>query len=147
MGDLVVLKDRFAPCPCSSKVVYHKCCKPYHDGALPETALLLMRSRYAAYALGLADYLIETTHPDHPAYESDFKSWKIDLINFSRGTSFHGLKILEFVDGDETASVSFSAYLQQNGHDSTFSEKSTFIKQDGRWLYQAGELAEVPAQT
>lgn len=106
-----------------------------------------MRSRYAAYALGLADYLIETTHPDHPAYESDFKSWKIDLINFSRGTSFHGLKILEFVDGDETASVSFSAYLQQNGHDSTFSEKSTFIKQDGRWLYQAGELAEVPAQT
>ena len=71
----------------------------------------------------------------------DFVEWKADLLNFSRGTNFHGLKILEFVDGAETASVSFSAYLRQGEHDSTFSEKSTFIKQDGRWLYQAGELA------
>ncbi len=137
----MLVQDRFMPCPCSSQVVYHKCCKPYHDGAIPQSALLLMRSRYCAYALGLADYLMNTTHPDHPAYNPDFVEWKADLLNFSRGTNFHGLKILEFVDGDETASVSFSAYLRQGEHDSTFSEKSTFIKQDGRWLYQAGELA------
>ncbi len=142
MGDLVVLKDKFAPCPCSSQIVYHKCCKPYHDGAIPDTALLLMRSRYAAYALGLADYLINTTHPDHPAYNPDFVEWKADLINFSRGTNFHGLKINEFIDGDPWAYVTFSAYLRQGEHDSTFCEKSTFLKVDGRWLYQAGVLGD-----
>ncbi len=46
------------PCPCGSGLKYKKCCQKYHKGALPSTALLLMKSRYSAYALGLADYIM-----------------------------------------------------------------------------------------
>lgn len=42
-------------CPCHSQKCYEECCKRYHEGAAAENALILMRSRYSAYALQLAD--------------------------------------------------------------------------------------------
>ena len=45
-------------CPCGGGVSYTHCCEPFHTGqALPPTAEALMRSRYSAFVLGLADYL------------------------------------------------------------------------------------------
>jgi len=49
------------PCPCGSGRKYKKCCQPYHRGAKPDNALTLMKSRYAAYALGQSVH-----HPHHP---------------------------------------------------------------------------------
>jgi SEC-C motif domain protein len=131
--------SRYANCPCDTKSLYHKCCGRYHDGANPLTALDLMRSRYSAYALGKADYIMDTTHPEHPQYQDDRDSWKSDIERFSRETRFLFLKILEFIDGDATAYVSFTANLQQNNENATFTEKSTFAKENGKWLYKAGE--------
>ena len=51
-------KQSSCPC-CSGKSAI--CCQKYHKGLTPENALVLMRSRYSAYALGVGDYLIETT--------------------------------------------------------------------------------------
>ena len=63
MGDLFG-----RPCPCGSTDGYHVCCGPLHNGERhAETAEELMRSRYAAYALGNADYLFRTWHPAHAA--------------------------------------------------------------------------------
>lgn len=132
--------SKFERCPCASKALYHKCCKPYHDGAPAEDALHLMRSRFAAYALGLADYIIETTHRDHPEFSKDRSAWKTSIEKFSRATNFDHLTINEFVDGEEAATVSFTAHLRQGGSDASFGEKSFFVKEDNRWLYKSGEI-------
>lgn len=78
-------------CPCHSEKSYEECCQLYHNGKLPESALSLMRSRYAAYALGLADYIISTTDPDHRDYSSNLISWKQQILMFSSMTTFQGL--------------------------------------------------------
>lgn len=131
------------PCPCHSGLPYDSCCKPFHDGILPGNALLLMRSRYAAYALGKADYLIDTTHPANPQYSENRPVWKERNSQFSRRTNFINLAILDFQDNNETATVTFTAYLTQNGKDASFTEKSTFEKVNGRWLYLSGEIFKI----
>ncbi|HEY7883715.1 MAG TPA: YchJ family metal-binding protein, partial [Cellvibrionaceae bacterium] len=50
-------------CPCGSGHTYRRCCEPCHLGAAPAaTPEALMRSRYSAFALGLAPYLLATWH-------------------------------------------------------------------------------------
>lgn len=127
-------------CPCYSEKPYAECCKPYHDGSPPVNALALMRSRYAAYALHLAGYIIKTTHPDNPAYFSKKAEWKQDILHFSQNTKFTGLTIHEFIDGENEAYVTFTAHLQQGGKDASFTEKSRFLKVQGRWLYRDGTM-------
>ena len=55
-------------CPCGLPAPLAACCGRYHDGALAApTPEALMRSRYAAFALGTPaaiDYLVATHHPD-----------------------------------------------------------------------------------
>ncbi len=129
-------------CPCHSQKLYKDCCRPYHLGKLPENALLLMRSRYSAYALQLADYIIATTHPDNPQYSSNQKQWKEDILKFTNMTAFEGLKILEFIDGEQKAWVTFTAKLKQQGQDVSFTEKSAFEKVNGKWLYKNGTVSK-----
>ncbi|HEY9777773.1 MAG TPA: YchJ family metal-binding protein [Planktothrix sp.] len=107
---------------------------------MPENALTLMRSRYCAYARNLSDYIIATTHCDNKAFQSDTGKWKRELTDFSRNTKFDGLKILEFVDDFEIPTVTFTATLRQGDQDATFTEKSYFKKENGRWLYHSGEM-------
>lgn len=134
--------NRYQACPCDSKQLYHKCCKRFHDGALPEDAQLLMRSRYCAYALGLVDYIMDTTHPENEAYSADREQWKKELMVFSKLTQFCGLTISEFVPGEERATVTFTAFLKQGAEDGTLSEQSTFVKEQGRWLYRDGVISQ-----
>ncbi len=121
-------------CPCCSGKSYAECCKPYHDGALPPTALALMRSRYSAYALGNKDYIIHTTHPKSPYFEKDLDKWKKGIEEFSRTTEFVKLEILESTDD----TVKFAAHLRQNDRPFILEEKSQFEKIDGKWLYLSG---------
>ncbi len=129
-------------CPCWSKKPYQECCKRYHDGALPENALLLMRSRYAAYAMHLADYIIQSTHPSNPGYSPDFVRWRQDILHFCQSTHFEGLQILEFVDGEENATVTFRAILKRENKDVSFTEKSHFINVNGKWFYIDGVIKQ-----
>lgn len=101
-----------------------------------------MRSRYAAYALGLADYIIATTHPKNPDAAHDLITRRKNILLFSENTRFDGLKIREFVEkeGDE-AFVEFTALLSQLGQDVSFTERSRFLKENGRWLYLNGEIS------
>ena len=53
-----------ASCPCDSGRPFAACCEPYVSGRTPApTAEALMRSRYTAYTLQDADYLLRTSHP------------------------------------------------------------------------------------
>jgi len=127
-------------CRCHSRKLYKDCCKKFHDGEKPATAEQLMRSRYCAYAMGLADYIMKTTHVKNPRYQKDQEKWKNEILLFSRGTVFEDLAILDFVDGQKEAFVTFKATLKQGDQDASFTEKSRFLKEDGQWLYVNYEI-------
>ncbi len=127
-------------CPCHSQKPYSSCCQPLHTGAkLAPTALALMRSRYSAYSLHLVSYVIQTTHPDNLLFTKPRQEIEKDLIAFCEKTTFTNLKIIEFIDGPETACVTFKAFLKQAGRDVSFQEKSLFQKVGLRWLYLGQE--------
>jgi len=95
-----------------------------------------MKSRYSAYAVGDANYIIRTTHPNNCDYSTDIDKWKSEIKEFCKNTEFKRLEILEFIDGEDEAFVTFKAYLN-NGY---MVEKSRFLKVDNRWLYVDGEF-------
>lgn len=130
------------PCPCCSGDAYSKCCKPYHSGKLPESALQLMRSRYSAYALCLPDYIVRTTHPDNPQFLSNTALWLEQIAEFCQQTQFKKLEILDFQESGSAATVTFIAHLAQNQKDASFKEKSHFEKIKGKWLYRSGQVSE-----
>ena len=129
------------PCPCASKKTYDRCCGPFHAGAaLPETAELLMRSRYAAYAIGKVDYLI-ATRPEAKRAEEN----RDELLQYCRSVSFVGLKIAakeKGGKGDDTCIVTFHASIQANGRRSLHIETSTFVRENGKWVYVDGVIKE-----
>lgn len=119
-------------CPCHSEKKYSECCEPYHKGeALPAQVELLMRSRYSAYALDLADYIIATTHPNSPLYEQNRARWIQSIHEFSTSTTFQDL----IIESTTENTVTFHAILNTHGKDTSFREKSLFEKLNGRWLY------------
>lgn len=128
------------PCPCKSEKDYADCCKPFHQGRLPDTALQLMRSRYSAYALCLTDYIIHTTHPNNPAFQHNKVEWAQSISEFCLNTEFKNLEILNFEEKGSFATVTFVAHLVQGAKDVSFTEKSFFEKLNGKWLYLKGEF-------
>ncbi len=126
------------PCLCRSGHKYKRCCGPLHGGAPAATPEALMRSRYAAYALGLVDYILATTAPGGPQFRPDRRQWAADVAAFSRDHAFVGLEVEEAgAEGDE-GWVQFNARLTRGGRDASFRERSTFVRRDGRWLYLSG---------
>lgn len=131
-------------CPCHSGLPFLECCEPYlTHKELPESALQLMRSRYTAYALKDPEYIIETTHPENPTHTANKTAWKEAILIFCKRTEFKGLKILEFVEGNLEAFVTFYAHLFQDKQDASFQEASRFLKVGDRWLYHSG-VVEMP---
>ena len=119
-------------CPCGSGKKYKECCYKFHKGANPKNALELMKSRFSAYAVGDANYIIKTTYKDSPHFEKDKKEWRESIKEFSK-SDFKKLEIIEFIDGENRAFVEFKAYID----DYVMHEKSEFIKED-KWYYIKG---------
>ena len=137
---------KFSPndiCPCGSLKKYKKCCKPFHDKiTFPKTALELMKSRFSAFAVLIADYIIFTTHENNSDYISDLKLWNQDIMNFSKNTRFERLEILDFIEGEVESFVTFKATLFQDNTDISFIEKSRFLKVEDKWLYIDGRFID-----
>ena len=128
-----------AQCPCGSGQRYRECCRRFHRGeAVAETPDELMRSRYAAYAKGEVDYIVDTTDPSGEAWDEPVAEWRADIRRFGRDAQFMGVEILEASTDGDTGEVLFHAKLRADGRDASFSERSTFVRRDGRWLYQSG---------
>jgi SEC-C motif-containing protein len=118
------------PCPCGSDAAYEACCQPLHHGERDAaTAVELMRSRYAAYATGDADYLFRTWHPrTRPAD-----------VTVDPDVVWRGLKITDVEDGgddDDRGEVAFTAAYD----DGAMRERSRFERRRGRWVYVDGDL-------
>jgi SEC-C motif domain protein len=125
------------PCPCGSGLAYEACCEPFHLGAAAPTAEALMRSRYSAFALGLAPYLLRTWHPStRPAH-----------LDLDDGMTWRRLQIVDVVRGgssDDAGVVEFrAAYRTADGAAGVQEERSRFERVDGRWLYVDGGPAPV----
>lgn len=132
------MNEEAFPCPCCSGKPYQECCQRYHLGKAAETALVLMRSRYSAYALKDADYIMATTHENNSQYNKNRAKWSKQILEFAAKTQFIKLEILAFQEGEIDAYVTFVAYLKQQKKDVTFTERSRFLKQQGRWFYLSG---------
>ncbi len=123
------------PCPCGSSRAYASCCGPWHAGPqhlqAPD-ALALMRSRYGAYVLGLADYLRDTWHPS---------TCPADLQDHDPALRWLGLEVRRFLITDaEHATVEFVARSKRAGKAQRLHETSRFVREGGRWFYLDGEL-------
>lgn len=131
-------------CPCHSRKRLRRCCGPLLAGRAAATPTALMRSRFAAYALGRTDYILATTDPTGPRSRDDTARWEADVARFSATTRFRGLQILSASPADaDRATVTFRATLEQGGADASFAERSTFVRgPDGRWRYASGERLE-----
>ncbi len=77
-----------------------------------------------------------TTHPHNTDFTEDLARWKQSILEFTDTTRFNGLKIVEFIDGETEAFVTFEALLDHG----ILREKSRFLKIKGRWLYESGEF-------
>lgn len=123
------------PCPCGSGAAYAACCSRFHTGEshlLAPDAERLMRSRYSAYVLGLADYLLATWHPStRPA----------GLEPDPPGLKWLGLEVRHHErQDDEHATVSFVARSKLGGRAHRLQETSRFVREGGRWFYVDGDV-------
>jgi SEC-C motif-containing protein len=120
-------------CHCGSGRPYEACCGRLHSGAEnAPTAETLMRSRYSAYVLKLADYLLATWHPDTRPVELDLSA---------DDTKWLGLEVKKHAQQDDShASVEFVARYRIAGKGHRLHELSRFVREDGRWYYVDGEL-------
>ncbi|NGX45287.1 MAG: hypothetical protein K940chlam2_00432 [Chlamydiae bacterium] len=99
-----------------------------------------MHSRYAAYALCLVDYIIATTHPSNTSLKLPLEEWEQNIRLFCEESEFPALEILESAEEGSRATVTFKAHLIQNQRNTSFCEKSSFLKVDGKWFYVDGEI-------
>ena len=120
-------------CYCGSNKNFQNCCEPIIKGfQKAHSAESLMRSRYSAYAVHQADYLMESTSISERKYysKSEILIWatcnqwlQLDIINFTNNT------------------VEFKAhFLDSKLQKQVHHELSTFIFENGSWFYVNGQF-------
>jgi SEC-C motif domain protein len=115
-------------CPCGLGDDYESCCGRLHAGMPAPTAESLMRSRYSAFAVGNAGYLLRTWHPSARPPE----------LSIDPAVRWTRLAVLETRDGglfDATGTVRFRAIYARQGQRGVLTENSSFTRQDGHWTY------------
>jgi SEC-C motif-containing protein len=126
-------------CPCGSGRPYAECCGPCITGAAPpSTAEALMRSRYSAYVEHAVDYIIDTCVRKDDA-GIDLKQTR----DWSEKSRWLGLKIIAVEKGgpeDAEGTVEFEAVYERDGLRDIHHERAWFKKQEGRWLYDEGDV-------
>lgn len=129
-----------ASCPCGrldargKPRAFAACCGPYLAD-FPRTpapdAESLMRSRYSAFVLGDAAYLLATWHASRRPPE----------LTFEPGTKWLGLAVRSARAVDDVhAEVEFVARSRTAGRAHRLHERSRFVREDGRWYYLDGDL-------
>lgn len=118
-------------CYCGSALLFEKCCAPSINGnQKATTAEALMRSRYSAYVVQNADYLIATTHISN---RENFT--KDEILNWSQQNKWQQLEVLATTE----TTVTFKAYfLDENLKAQVHFEHSLFKKENGIWYYVDG---------
>lgn len=134
--------DKPRACPCGRTDArgrvwpYLQCCGRYLDegAASAPDAETLMRSRYSAFVLGRADYLLATWHA----------STRPQRLELESGIHWLGLEVRQCRTLDAThATVEFVARFRSEGRAVRQHEHSRFENTGGRWLYVDGDGAAI----
>lgn len=90
-----------------------------------------MRSRFTAFATGSVPYLLATWHTTTrpPALDLDAsRRWyRLDILSTARGGPF-----------DTQGTVLFEAFFRDGSANGSQLEKSSFVRESGRWFYVDG---------
>lgn len=92
-----------------------------------------MRSRFTAFSIKDAAYLLKTWHPSTRPAEIDLDD---DVV-------WRRLVIIDRADGgpfDRDGEVEFEAFWQQGAERGSLHERSRFVREDRRWLYLDGQV-------
>lgn len=120
-------------CYCGSSDSFSECCSLYlNENKSAPTSEKLMRSRYSAYVVQNADYLIATTH-----ISTRKNHLKSDILEWSKSNNWLKLEIINASENE----VEFKAYYldnQVNAH--IHHEKSSFKFEKGNWFYVDGKF-------
>ncbi|WP_242674473.1 YchJ family metal-binding protein [Marinobacter halodurans] len=87
-----------------------------------------MRSRFSAFVLKDATYLLKSWHPET-------RPGELDLSDAPDWTT---LQVISSDQSGDTGTVHFRAIFREQGQWGYLEEASTFLKRDGRWLYHRG---------
>jgi SEC-C motif-containing protein len=133
------LMNRSRSCPCGLGPPFPECCGRWlQAGAAAPTAELLMRSRFTAFALGDAAYLLRTWHP----------STRPRTLDLTGGPRYTRLEVLETSGGtmfDGEGTVRFRAHYLDGRSPGVLAETSRFTREDGQWFYVAAVDDPTPA--
>ncbi len=121
-------------CLCGKALSYETCCGLYLDqGEIAETAEILMRSRYTAYAMQREDYLLATWH-------ATTRPETLALTDHQQNQWF-GLTIEQYdQSAPDRAEVEFIARYKLNGKAYRLHERSRFVLEQKRWFYMDGDI-------
>ena len=90
-----------------------------------------MRSRFTAFAVGDAPYLLRSWHtstrPHDIELDADLRWTRLDILETEEGGPF-----------DTNGIVSFEAFYRESGVQASMKERSRFIREDGVWSYLDG---------
>lgn len=118
-------------CPCGGGS-YADCCGPLHAGAAAPTAVALMRSRFSAFALGDAAYLLASWHrstrPTELEIDPELHWRRLQMVDTDEGG-----------EADEEGVVEFRASWRTATAAGVLHERSRFSRVEGRWCYVDGE--------
>ena len=120
-------------CPCGG-AAFAECCAPILAGAHAETPVVLMRSRYTAFAIGDIAHLRRTWH-------TRTRPSGLDLDD---ETTWTGLSIVDARGGaaDSDGVVEFRARWRTPQTTGQLHERSRFTRVGQRWVYVDGEVME-----
>lgn len=87
-----------------------------------------MRSRFSAFAVGNVDYLLHswsvTTRPETLELTPEVRWYRLDIVDTVAGGPL-----------DDTGIVEFAAYYRDADSSGVQEERSSFAREDGRWVY------------
>lgn len=106
-----------------------------------------MRSRYSAFALKEAAYLLKTLHSTHPDRARPEAEVLKELRAFAQSHQFPGLVVMDRrpPDAQGVAQVLFFAKVFERGKNQSFVERSEFRHDGTGWRYVSGVL-RLPSQ-
>ena len=126
-------------CYCGSAQPFDECCNRYIQGVdNAPCALTLMKSRYSAFCTQAIDYLCTTC-----STKALLNNSRDEVAQFASAASFIKLEIVDSELVAIPAYVEFKAHYLHNNTLCCIHERSAFVKDQGSWRYDEGELFPV----
>jgi len=151
-NNIVTEKD----CPCFSGKSYDECCGMHHTG-IKNVAIAnpsdVLRARYSAYKLSIADYIIDTSHSQNEDYikffeeaqaslKSGRKRWQREIIALNKDNPLEYLHfniLKEDIINNGKQIITFEAIFKESDNEIlAIIEESEFLYDDNekKWLYK-----------